>query len=87
MPKLYIADVFAERKYSGNQLAVVFPADSLNLGRMREIAREMNYSETAFIYEKPARNGSCRTRIFTPAREVPFAGHPVLGAAFVAQRY
>jgi len=83
---LYIVDVFAERKYAGNQLAVVFPADGLPAPRMLAIAREMHYSETAFIYGKSLRKNCFRVRIFTPERELPFAGHPVLGAAFVIQR-
>jgi trans-2,3-dihydro-3-hydroxyanthranilate isomerase len=79
---LYIVDVFAERPYSGNQLAVV---GGLDLGdeAMQRIALEMNFSETTFVAPTPEADGGYRTRIFTPTRELPFAGHPILGTAWV----
>lgn len=84
--KFYIVDVFAERKYEGNQLAVVRDAAGLSGEQMQLITREMNYSETTFILGEEPREGGYDVRIFTPAAEVPFAGHPTLGTAFVIQR-
>ncbi len=78
----YIVDVFAERKYSGNQLAVVLNADVLEDEEMQKIACEMNYSETTFVGRESSEKGF-DVRIFTPRTEIPFAGHPVLGTAFV----
>jgi len=79
--KLSIVDVFAEAPYEGNQLAVVEDAAALSGERMQRIAREMNFSETTFV---TARSGARATvRIFTPAEELPFAGHPTLGTAWV----
>jgi trans-2,3-dihydro-3-hydroxyanthranilate isomerase len=77
-----ICDVFTERKLAGNALAVFTDARGLDDGTMQALAREMNLSESVFVLP-PAQGGHARIRIFTPAREVPFAGHPVLGAAFV----
>lgn len=79
-------DVFAEDKYAGNQLAVVHQARSLETEAMQKIAREINFSETTFILDGRPRRGGFNVRIFTPARELPFAGHPTLGTAFVIQR-
>jgi trans-2,3-dihydro-3-hydroxyanthranilate isomerase len=81
----YIVDVFAEEKYQGNQLAVVRNAEGLSEACMQQIAREINFSETAFILSDERRNNGYEVRIFTPETEVPFAGHPSLGAAFVIQ--
>ncbi|MFZ2100614.1 MAG: PhzF family phenazine biosynthesis protein [Oricola sp.] len=76
-----IYDVFTEQKLAGNPLAVVFDADGLDNAAMQAIAREFNLSETVFI--RPAKNPahSAALRIFTPGRELPFAGHPTVGAA------
>jgi trans-2,3-dihydro-3-hydroxyanthranilate isomerase len=82
----YIVDVFAEEKYAGNQLAVVRKAAVLSDIKMQQIAKEMNYSETTFILNEQPRNGGYDVRIFTPAAEVPFAGHPTLGTAYIIQR-
>ena len=82
----YIVDVFAEEKYAGNQLAVVRDAAGLSDGEMQNITKEMNYSETTFILSDEQRNGGYDVRIFTPAEEVPFAGHPTLGTAYVIQQ-
>lgn len=82
----YILDVFAEAKYAGNQLAVVADAGGLSGSEMQEIAKEMNYSETTFILSGEPRDGGYDVRIFTPDVEVPFAGHPTLGSAFVIQQ-
>jgi trans-2,3-dihydro-3-hydroxyanthranilate isomerase len=81
----YILDVFAEEKYAGNQLAVVRDAGALSDNQMQRIAKEMNYSETTFILSEEQRDGGYDVRIFTPAFEVPFAGHPTLGTAYVIQ--
>lgn len=86
MPKLPldIVDVFAEAPLEGNQLAVVHNAADLSTERMQDIAREMNFSETTFVL---ARNTErARVRIFTPGGELPFAGHPTLGTAWVLGR-
>jgi trans-2,3-dihydro-3-hydroxyanthranilate isomerase len=83
---LYIVDVFAEEKYAGNQLAVIRDAGDLACTEMQRIAKEMNYSETTFITSDEERNGGYNVRIFTPQEEVPFAGHPTLGTAYVIQR-
>jgi len=82
----YIVDVFAESKYTGNQLAVFRNGSRYSDSEMQRIAKEMNYSETTFIISDEPRNGGYDVRIFTPAEEVPFAGHPTLGTAFVILR-
>ena len=82
----YILDVFAEDKFAGNQLAVVRDAAGLSDDEMQNITKEMNYSETTFILSDDRRNGGYDVRIFTPAREVPFAGHPTLGTAYIIQQ-
>jgi len=84
--RLFIVDVFAEQKYAGNQLAVVFGADEFSTEQMHAIAREMNYSETTFLTSERERDGGYDVRIFTPGEEVPFAGHPTLGTAWVIRR-
>jgi trans-2,3-dihydro-3-hydroxyanthranilate isomerase len=81
----YILDVFAEEKYAGNQLAVVRDAAALSDGAMQKIAKEMNYSETTFILSDTPKDGGYDVRIFTPEEEIPFAGHPTLGTAYVIQ--
>jgi trans-2,3-dihydro-3-hydroxyanthranilate isomerase len=78
----YICDVFTDTRFGGNQLAVLPDARGLDDGQMQQIAREFNFSESTFVF--PATEGHTRNvRIFTPAREVPFAGHPNIGTAFV----
>ncbi|MCY7323859.1 MAG: PhzF family phenazine biosynthesis protein [Phormidesmis sp. CAN_BIN36] len=84
--QFYIVDVFAEEKYAGNQLAVVRGAADLSTKQMQQIAREINYSETAFIPSERVENGGYPVRIFTPQQELPFAGHPTLGTAFILQQ-
>src|SRR5687767_590427 len=77
-----VCDVFTDRPLTGNQLAVFTDARGLSDEAMQALACEMNFSETTFVF--PAeKGGAARIRIFTPAREVPFAGHPTLGTAFV----
>lgn len=83
----YIVDVFAEHKYSGNQLAVFVDAGYFSTAEMQRLALEMNYSETTFILSSDVREGGYDVRIFTPAAEVPFAGHPTLGTAWVIREY
>lgn len=82
----YIVDVFAERKFAGNQLAVFRQAAQLTTETMQAIAKEMNYSETTFILSESPQNDGYPVRIFTPNQELPFAGHPTLGTAFVLQQ-
>ncbi|MCR4397882.1 MAG: PhzF family phenazine biosynthesis protein [Firmicutes bacterium] len=84
--RFYIVDVFAEEKYGGNQLAVVRDTEGLGDGDMRKIAREMNFSETTFIVAETPTDGGYDVRIFTPERELPFAGHPTLGTAYMIRR-
>jgi len=79
----YIVDVFAEKKYAGNQLAVFREAEKLSNEEMQAIARETNFSETTFILQDVPRDGGYDVRIFTPREEVPFAGHPTLGTAHI----
>ena len=79
----YIVDVFAEEKYAGNQLAVVRGGADLSDEALGKIALEMNYSETTFILTEEETDGGYDVRIFTPGGEVPFAGHPTLGTAYV----
>jgi trans-2,3-dihydro-3-hydroxyanthranilate isomerase len=82
----YIVDVFAESKYAGNQLAVFMNPGDLSAAEMQDMARETHFSETTFLSPEPANNGGYDVRIFTPATEIPFAGHPTLGTAFIARR-
>jgi trans-2,3-dihydro-3-hydroxyanthranilate isomerase len=84
MPKLryVVADVFTERPLQGNQLAVFTDARDLDSAAMQRLAREINFSETVFVLPAEG-DGHARIRIFTPTVEVPFAGHPTLGTAFV----
>lgn len=84
--KFYIVDCFAEEKYQGNQLAVFMPDRDLTQAEMQKIAREINFSETSFICSGRQENGGYAVRIFTPDVEVPFAGHPTLGSAYVIWR-
>jgi trans-2,3-dihydro-3-hydroxyanthranilate isomerase len=82
----HIVDVFAEEKYAGNQLAVVTDAADLDAVQMQAIAREMNFSETSFVLHDTEGEGGFEVRFFTPAEEVPFAGHPTLGTAWIIHR-
>ncbi|CAM3038921.1 PhzF family phenazine biosynthesis protein [Paenibacillus sediminis] len=81
--RYYVVDVFAEQKYQGNPLAVFLPDQECSKIEMQQIAREINYSETTFIMSGKKQDGGYDVRIFTPDREVPFAGHPTLGTAFI----
>ena len=77
-----LVDVFTEVPLQGNQLAVFTNAQEIREEMLQRIAREMNLSETTFVYP-PQADGTVRMRIFTPVTELPFAGHPTLGTAFV----
>jgi trans-2,3-dihydro-3-hydroxyanthranilate isomerase len=77
-----VCDVFTDRALEGNQLAVFTDARDLPQELLQPLARELKFSETVFVYPAQA-DGHARMRIFTPAAEVPFAGHPTLGTAFV----
>jgi trans-2,3-dihydro-3-hydroxyanthranilate isomerase len=77
-----VADVFTDTPLTGNQLAVFTDGREVDDAMMQKLAREMNFSETVFVLP-PEDGGHARIRIFTPSSELPFAGHPVLGSAFV----
>jgi trans-2,3-dihydro-3-hydroxyanthranilate isomerase len=77
-----VVDVFTDEPLQGNQLAVFTDAREIPESQLQRLARELNLSETTFVYPAEA-DGHVRVRIFTPAAEVPFAGHPTLGTAFV----
>ena len=74
-------DVFTDKPFGGNPLSVFLDAQGLTADEMQAIAREMNHSETTFLFA-PAKRGAAKVRIFTPAMEIPFAGHPVVGTGF-----
>jgi trans-2,3-dihydro-3-hydroxyanthranilate isomerase len=77
----YICDVFTDTRFGGNQLAVIPFAEGLTTEQMQQITREFNFAESTFVL--PAKSGHTRhVRIFTPAKEIPFAGHPNVGTAF-----
>jgi trans-2,3-dihydro-3-hydroxyanthranilate isomerase len=80
-----IVDVFTDRPFAGNPLAVVFGADALAGDQMQALAREFNLSETVFVLP-PTSGATYRARIFTPETELPFAGHPSVGAAVTSVR-
>ena len=82
-----ILDVFAETKYSGNQLGVFLCETALPEETMQRMARELNFSESVFLLSREESDAPVGIRIFTPAHEVDFAGHPSLGAAFAAYNY
>lgn len=77
----HVLDVFTDRPFTGNPLAVVQQADHLSQQQMQAIAREFNLSETVFVQAPRADNALAHVRIFTPAKELPFAGHPTVGTA------
>jgi trans-2,3-dihydro-3-hydroxyanthranilate isomerase len=74
-------DVFTDRRFAGNPLAVVLDAEALDAAAMQAIAREFNHPETVFVFAPAEASHRARVRIFTPARELPFAGHPTVGTA------
>lgn len=79
----YTADVFTSEMFGGNQLAVFPSADGLDARPMQAIARELNLSETVFVFPPENSANARKLRIFTPGAELPFAGHPTIGTAFV----
>ena len=80
--KYYICDVFTKKRFGGNPLAVFPEAEGLTDNQMQQIAREFNFSESSFVFP-PEYGNTRKVRIFTPTLEVPFAGHPNIGTAFV----
>src|SRR5580658_1261064 len=82
----HVVDVFTTTPLEGNALAVFPDAYELDTDAMLRIARELNLSETAFILPRESDERGTRVRIFTPAREMDFAGHPTIGTAFVMRR-
>src|ERR1700742_4251987 len=87
MQRRYITvDVFTDRAFGGNPLAVVLDAGGLSTAQMQAIATEFNYAETTFVLPPRDAAHDARVRIFTPTREMPFAGHPNVGTAFVLAR-
>lgn len=76
-------DVFTEVRFGGNQLAVLVDGQSLRTEEMQKIALEMNFSETTFVLPPKSTEANWKVRIFTPRSEIPFAGHPTLGTAYV----
>lgn len=86
MPRTYrfiTADVFTNRRFGGNPLAVILDAKGLSDAEMQRIAREFNLSETTFVLPPASAQHACAMRIFTPGLELPFAGHPTVGTAIV----
>ena len=81
--RFYWCDVFTKEKFGGNPL-VVFPnAQELTTEKMQKIAKEFNLSETVFVFPPTNTLNCCRLRIFTPNHELPFAGHPTIGTAYI----
>ena len=86
--KYFVVDVFAENKYEGNQLAVCIPEGKIvEQKEMQQIAKEINFSETTFIMSGLQHNGGYDVKIFTPDSEIPFAGHPTIGTAYIIRRF
>src|SRR5215510_9558529 len=89
MPKRYeffTVDVFSDKAFAGNPLAVFPDARGMSTKQMQQLAREFNYSESTFVLPPKNRTHTARVRIFTPTAEIPFAGHPNVGTAFVLAR-
>src|SRR3984957_11467556 len=88
MQRRYITvDVFTDRAFGGNPLAVVLDASGLSTAQMQAIASEFNYSETTFVLPPQEPAHDAQARIFTVRSEIPFAGHPNVGTAFVLPRW
>ncbi|BAQ59850.1 phenazine biosynthesis protein PhzF like [Geminocystis sp. NIES-3708] len=81
--KFYTLDVFTNQPFSGNQLAVFPHVEELSSQKMAKIAKEFNFSETVFVFPPSNLEANFDVRIFTPAGEIPFAGHPTIGTAFL----
>ena len=82
---LYHVDVFTSTRFGGNPLAVFLDAEGLDGDTMQKIAREMNLSESTFVTQPTDERATHHVRIFTPGKELPFAGHPTLGTAHVCR--
>nr|WP_279115818.1 PhzF family phenazine biosynthesis protein [Enterobacter soli] len=82
-----IADVFTDTPFLGNPVAVVLDAEGMSTEQMQRIAVEFGYSETTFVLPPDKAENTARVRIFTPSREIPFAGHPNVGTAYVLAQY
>jgi trans-2,3-dihydro-3-hydroxyanthranilate isomerase len=80
-----LADVFTDRAFGGNPLAVFPRVRELAAEEMQAIARELNLSETTFVFPPADAGFTCTVRIFTPGTELPFAGHPTIGTALVLE--
>jgi len=80
---IHIVDVFTDRALTGNQLAVVLDAGDIAPDVMQKVAREMNFSETTFVMPPSQPGHAAKVRIFTPGKELPFAGHPTVGTSWV----
>ena len=85
--RMHVVDVFAQEKYAGNQLAVFHNTEGMATEEMQKLTREMNYSESTFIHSHERRDGGYDVRIFDPAEELQFAGHPTLGTAYVLREF
>ncbi len=85
--QIHIVDVFAEGLYTGNPLAVVICYTEIDKHVMQLIAAEMNFSETAFLNPNQLSNGAFKVRMFTPSKELEFAGHPILGSADIIRTH
>ncbi len=81
-----LVDVFTDRPFGGNPLAVFYEANGLSTQTMQNLAREMNLSESTFVLPTHKPDHACHVRIFTPASELPMAGHPTIGTAFILAR-
>ncbi|MXQ07557.1 PhzF family phenazine biosynthesis isomerase [Alphaproteobacteria bacterium GH1-50] len=81
MTEYLVYDVFSDRPFAGNPLAVIPDASGLPEASLQKIAREFNFSETTFVFPPDAPEHHARVRIFTPTQEIPFAGHPTIGTA------
>jgi trans-2,3-dihydro-3-hydroxyanthranilate isomerase len=85
--KFYIVDVFGQSKFTGNRLAVFTNGEDFSDEEMQVLTDELNFSETTFIFPEESEDNTFKVRIFVPGSEVPFAGHPTLGTAYVIQKY
>src|SRR5262249_43107192 len=79
----FTLDVFTTQRFAGNPLAVVLEPDGLDTARMQAVAREFGHPETVFVFKPDDAKHRARVRIFTPGREIPFAGHPTVGTALL----
>jgi trans-2,3-dihydro-3-hydroxyanthranilate isomerase len=79
----YIADVFTTQLFNGAQIAVFPNADGLSDATMKLLARELNLSETVFVFHTGQGDSKCRMRIFSPKKEIDFAGHPIIATAYI----